>query len=266
VPSVADGICNNCGAALLGEFCHRCGQKEADTEWKSLPSIVRQFWDELVSLDYKAVRTIAALFSPGYLAAEFIAGRRGRYLSPLKVYFLAAAIFFLIAPRVTDFTFERQMAVDRDGEFHAQVEARLARTQMSRELYAERFNSRLQTIYTITPIFSVLSAAVVLRLLFGRRYPWPGPHMVFALYYIAFMFMVNLLLHGLNEAFQGLGHGRLLLILFTIVMPYMFVALRRVYAEPPGQTFWKTLVLLVLTFLIDAPINAGAALLTIRLT
>jgi hypothetical protein len=62
VPSVADANCNNCGAALLGEFCHRCGQKEADTQWKSLSSIVRQFWDELVSLDYKAVRTIAALF------------------------------------------------------------------------------------------------------------------------------------------------------------------------------------------------------------
>ena len=263
---MTDGICNNCGVSLLGEFCHRCGQKEADTEWKTLPSIVRQFWDELVSLDFKAVRTIAALFSPGYLAAEFIAGRRGRYLSPLKVYFLAAAVFFVIAPRVTDFTFERQMALDRDGEFQALVEARITETQMSRELYAERFNARLQTIYTITPIFSVLSAALVLRLLFGRRYPWPGPHMVFALYYIAFMFMVNLLLHGLNETFEGLGHGRLMLILFAIVMPYMFAALRRVYAEPARQTLWKTLVLLVVTFLIDAPINAGAALLSVRLS
>ena len=158
------------------------------------------------------------------------------------------------------------MALDPDGEFRAQVEATLAQTQMSRELYAERFNSRLQTIYTITPIFSVLSAALVLRLLFGRSYPWPGPHMVFALYYVAFMFMVNLLLHGLHEAFRDLGHGRLMLILFTIVTPYMFVALRRVYGEPPRRTFWKTLVLLVLTFLIDAPINAGAALLSIRLT
>ncbi len=263
---MTDGICNNCGASLLGEYCHRCGQKEADTEWHSLSSIARQFWDELVSLDFKALRSIAALFYPGHLAAEFVAGRRGRYLSPLKVYFLAAAIFFVIAPRVTDFTFERQMALDPDGEFRAQVEATLAQTQMSRELYAERFNSRLQTIYTITPIFSVLSVALVLRVLFGRRYPWPGPHMVFALYYVAFMFMVNLVLHGLNEASQGLGHGRLMLILFTILMPYMFVALRRVYGEPPRRTFWKTIVLLVLTFLIDAPINAAAALLSVRIT
>ena len=266
MPSVADGICNNCGASLLGDYCHRCGQNEADTEWKSLSSIAHRFWDELVSLDYKALRSLAALFSPGVLAAEFIDGRRQRYLSPLKLYFLAAALFFVIAPRATDFTFERQMALDPDGQFRAQVEARLAQTRMSRDLFAERFNSRLQTVYTITPIFSVLSATLVLRLLFGRRYPWLGPHMVFALYYVAFMFVVNLLLHGLNDAFEGVSPSLLMVILFAIVMPYMFVALRRVYAEPAPKTFWKTLALVTLTFLIDAPINAGAALLSVRLT
>jgi hypothetical protein len=46
-------------------------------------------------------------FVPGYLAAEFIAGPRTRYLGPLKLYFLTA-LFFLIAPRVTD-NFERQL-------------------------------------------------------------------------------------------------------------------------------------------------------------
>jgi len=44
------------------------------------------------------------------------------------------------------------------------------------------------------------------------------------------------------------------------------VFLRRVYGEPPRRTFWKTVVLLVLTFLIDVPINAAAALLSVRLT
>jgi uncharacterized BrkB/YihY/UPF0761 family membrane protein len=66
---------------------------------------------------------------------------------------------------------------------------------------------------------------------------------VFALYYVAFLFMLNLFLHALNEVF-----------------------LRRVYGEPPRRTFWKTVVLLVLTFLIDVPINAAAALLSVRLT
>jgi hypothetical protein len=262
---VADGVCNDCGAALVGEYCHRCGQREVD-EWRSFRSITRQFWDELVTLDYKSVRSVAALVKPGHLAAEFIAGRRNRFLSPLKLYFLAAALFFVIAPRATDFTFERQMALDPDGEFRTRVTARMAETQMSRELFAERFNSKLQTIYTLTPIFSVLSATLVLRLLFGRRYPWLGPHVVFALYYVAFMFLVLLLIHGVNDAFQGVNLNLLLALQFGIAVPYMFVALRRVYGEPPSRTFWKTLALLLLTLLIDAPVNMAAMLLSIALT
>ena len=137
---MADGVCNDCGTALAGEYCHKCGQREVD-EWRTIGSIARQFWNELVSLDYKTVRSVAALVRPGHLAAEFIAGRRNRFLSPLKLYFLAAALFFVIAPRVTDFTFERQMALDPDSDFRALVEARMAETRMSRELFAERFNS-----------------------------------------------------------------------------------------------------------------------------
>jgi len=262
---VADLVCNNCGASLVGPFCHQCGQREID-EWRSIGAIVRQFWDELVSFDYKSARTVLALFRPGYLAAEFIAGRRDRYLSPLKVYFLTAALFFIVAPRVTDFTFERQMALDPDGRFRAMVAARLADTHMSPELFAERFNAKLQTIYTITPIFSVLSAALVLRQLFGRKFPWLGPHTAFALYHVAFMFFVWLLLHGLNQALAGIDTNILIGLLFAIVVPYMFVALRRVYGEPSSQTCWKTLAFLAVTFLLDAPINAGAMLLSVRLT
>ena len=262
---MTDGVCNNCGATLVGEFCHRCGQRELD-EWKSFGSIARHFWDELVSLDYKTIRSVAALVYPGQLAAEFIAGRRGRYLSPMKLYFLAAALFFLIAPRVTDFTFERQMALDRDGDFRAQVEQRIAETHVSRELFAQRFGDRAQTIYTLAPILSVLTITFLLRLLYRRRFPWLGPHVVFALYYTAFMYVVALFVHGVNEVFEPASANTLLAIQYAIVVPYMFVALKRVYGEPAGRTFGKTLALLVLAFVIDMPVAIAATRLSITLT
>jgi hypothetical protein len=40
---VADGICNNCGAGLAGPYCHRCGQKEADTDWRSIGALALVF-------------------------------------------------------------------------------------------------------------------------------------------------------------------------------------------------------------------------------
>jgi len=263
---VADGICNNCGAALAGEFCHRCGQKEADTDWRSAGDVARQFWGELVSLDFKSVRTVAALFKPVHMAAAFIAGRRTRYLSPLKTYLLAAALFFVVAPKVTDFTFERQMAVDRQGSFRALVEARIVETGVSRELFAERFARNLQTVYTLMPILSVVALTLLLRGFYGTVFRWLGPHMVVALYHVAFLYAIALLVHGLNEHLNAPNLGMLLALQYAILLPYMFLTLRRVYAEPPRRTAAKTVAILFFAFLIDSPISIAAVMLSVRLT
>jgi hypothetical protein len=260
-----DGICNDCGAALVGAYCHRCGQREVD-EWRSLGSIARQFWDELVNLDYKTVRSVVALLRPGCLASEFIAGRRNRYLSPLKLYFLAGALFFVIAPRVTDFTFEGQMALDWNSEFRNTAEARMAQTHISRELFAERFAGTVQKIYTLSPILSVLGLMVILRVAYRRQFPWLGPHAVFALYYVSFLYMVALIVHAVNNVLNASSPYILMAIQLPIVAAYMFVSLRRVYGEPPGLTSRKTLVVLVLAFAVDIPINILAMKLSVALT
>jgi hypothetical protein len=263
---VADGICNNCGASLAGPYCHRCGQKEADTDWRSIGDISRRFWDELVSLDFKSVRTVGALFRPGHLASEFIAGRRRRYLSPLKTYLLAAALFFLIAPRVTDFTFERQMALDRDGTFRSLVEARIAETRVPRELFAERFGHTLQTVYTLSPILSVVALTLLLRAFFGTAFQWLGPHAVFALYYVAFLYLVALLIHAVNERFPSASLYPLFAVQFGILVPYLFVGLRRVYGTRRPVTLARTGAILALAFLADIPINVAAVWLSVKLT
>ena len=263
---MADGICNNCGATLAGEFCHSCGQREADTDWRSFGDIVRQFWNELVTLDFKSVRTVGALFRPGHLAAEFIAGRRRPYLTPLKTYLLAAALFFLIAPRVTGFTFERQMALDREGKLRALVEARITETRITRELFAERFGRTLQKVYTLTPIVSVVVLTLLLRAFFGKAFHWLGPHLVFALYYVAFLYVLALLIHALNERFQAPSLYLLLALQFGLLIPYMYAALRRVYGQRPGVTLAKSMAILALAFLIDGPINVVALWLSVKLT
>jgi hypothetical protein len=158
------------------------------------------------------------------------------------------------------------MALDWDGEFRTQVEQRIAQTHMSRELFAERFAARAQTIYTLAPFLSVLTVTFLLRLLYRRRFPWLGPHIVFALYYVAFMYVVALFVHGINDVFEPSNGNALGALQYAVVIPYMFVALKRVYGEPPGRTFWKTLTLLILAFIIDMPVAIVATRLSITLT
>jgi hypothetical protein len=184
----------------------------------------------------------------------------------LKLYFLTAALFFVIAPRVTDFTFERQIVLDSNGDFRSLVEERLATTHMNRELFAERITARLQTIYTVMPILGVLSMTAILRLLYGRTFPWLGPHMVLSLYNVAFGYFVALVVHGVSYWLNGRHPAILFAVLFGILIPYVFTGLRRVYGEPIRATLWKTAAVVLLAFAIDIPINIIAEHLSVALT
>lgn len=137
---------------------------------------------------------------------------------------------------------------------------------MNRELFAERINARLQTIYTLMPILSVLSMTAILWLLYGRTFPWPGPHMVLALYNVAFGYFIALALHALNHWLDAPNPAILFAVLFAILVPYVFHGLRRVYGEPVRKTLWKTTAVVILAFAVDIPINIIATRLSVALT
>ena len=260
-----DGLCENCGAHLVGDYCHLCGQREIDGDWQSIGAILRHFWDELVSFDFKTAHTLVALLRPGELPAAFIAGRRRRYLGPLKVYFLCAGIFFIVGPRVSGFSLERQLAHDPDGTRHARIERRIAETHVSAELFSERFGGTLQRVYTLMPVFSVFATTLILRMLYRRSVPWLGPHMIFSLYYIAFWYLMAIPVGAVNEAFDGRALP-VLAVQYGIVAPYAFFAMLRVYKEPPRVTLLKCAVLLTIAFAIDSPLNVAAEAASIALT
>jgi len=92
-----------------------------------------------------------------------------------------------------------------------------------------------------------------------------GTHIVFALYYVSFFYLVAIVIGALNEALEP-NHLVLLAVTYGILIPYVFFALRRVYREPAGRTFAKCLVLLIAAFVIDSPINIVATRLSIALS
>lgn len=88
-------ICLNCGHETSTKFCPECGQENLSVNI-SLWEIFHEAIEEFVRVDSKLIRTLIPLFfRPGKLTREWTAGRRISYVSPLKLYLTAAAIFFL---------------------------------------------------------------------------------------------------------------------------------------------------------------------------
>jgi hypothetical protein len=52
---------------------------------------------------------------------------------------------------------------------------------------------------------------------------------------------------------------------FAVLAPYLFLALKRVYAEPTRRIVWKALTMILFAILLDSIVSFLAVLLTIRL-
>ena len=88
--------CENCGAPMAGPFCAKCGQHAVDYR-RSFRYVVLDVLDSFLSWDSKFFATIGWLIArPWHLTNEFLAGRRVRYVHPLRVYLLASILFFFV--------------------------------------------------------------------------------------------------------------------------------------------------------------------------
>lgn len=100
--------CKNCGTPLEGMYCYRCGQYALDAEqpfWK----YIRQYFENVYQFDTKIWRTLWYMFTrPGFLTAEFNAGKINSYVHPFRLYMCISVVFFavffmLVGERANDF-------------------------------------------------------------------------------------------------------------------------------------------------------------------
>src|SRR5690606_26835208 len=94
--------CLNCGAALSGAYCAKCGQPAH--VHRSLAALVHDLLHGVFHFDGKFWRTIPELaFRPGRLTRRYIEGERAKFVSPMALFlFTVFAMYgvFAFAPGV----------------------------------------------------------------------------------------------------------------------------------------------------------------------
>jgi cytochrome bd-type quinol oxidase subunit 2 len=282
-----DGVssrCLNCGAELVGDFCHGCGQNAGETQ-ASLRRWIGKEMEEHLSLDAKLPRTLRSLFfKPGFLTREYLDGRRARYLRPLQLYLLAAALLFVgswfktaaedglsaawrgpeqaaagrsaaIQERSGDSPAAGQQSCageDRTVEClmkYAAGEVARAGSEYERSTQLAFIDLLSRAMFLLLPLFSFL-----LFLLYLRQRRHYLEHLIFALHLHAFAFIILGFLAMLPEAARlSDGTGSLFVPIMSI---YLFLAMRAVYRQSRTKTTVK-LALLVGGY-VPAMIVAGA--------
>jgi Protein of unknown function (DUF3667) len=101
-------ICHNCHTILSLEnnFCPHCGQENHDLK-VPIGHLAFEVFEGFTHFDTKFYNTMRAIFlSPGKITKDFLEGRRGRYVPPIRLYFLISFIFFLGVGSMIDLALE----------------------------------------------------------------------------------------------------------------------------------------------------------------
>jgi hypothetical protein len=114
--------CLNCGAELIGNYCHSCGQPG------HVHRTLTSFWHDLIHgvlhFEGKTFRTLPLLaWKPGELTRRYIEGERARFVSPMALFLFSVFLMFAVfsalggpgTPKRSDLTAEdiKEMNAER---------------------------------------------------------------------------------------------------------------------------------------------------------
>ncbi|MEZ4984325.1 MAG: DUF3667 domain-containing protein [Saprospiraceae bacterium] len=74
-------------------FCPHCGQKYTKVR-VSLLMLIGDFFRDVLNVEGRLWRSLVAIFVPGRLTNAFFEGKRQRYVSPVRLFFFTALLFF----------------------------------------------------------------------------------------------------------------------------------------------------------------------------
>lgn len=271
-------VCANCGAALTGRFCAACGQS-VEASLRPAWELIEQALESLVHFDARGPRSLKLLlFRPGELTRQYLVGKRASFVQPVRFYIMISLIFFLavwatntaivqfvgfhtvvgnhegvafrlFAPlaqvpndlRPSEIT-NRVHLTDDEGNTPAwfsralgEMERALKDPAMLNERMSELFPKMM---FALVPVFGL-----ILWLLYAWRRRYLIEHLIFALHFHGFAFVLATLVILARPILPQGSAGDLFLFPSAL---YLLLALKRVYGQNWVKTAIKEVGLVVL--------------------
>jgi hypothetical protein len=229
--AVVLSACPNCGASLAGAYCASCGQKVTPIN-PTVHDFLHDLTHELLHVDGKIFRSINLLVRrPGFLTREYFLGRRGQYVSPIRLYLIFSVLYF--AALAFTSTMSQVGYTPDPGET---IDPRAI--EQLRETLNHITNQWVpRAMFVLVPVFGALVMLVNKKT--GRNYP---QHLYFALHVHAMWFLAGAFAAALKIARIPYlsDSAELLAMLYAAV--YLVLALRRAYEMATLSALWRAAV------------------------
>ncbi|MEO8563555.1 MAG: DUF3667 domain-containing protein [bacterium] len=273
--------CLNCGAVVAHQYCPECGQARTDPD-PTLRELLHELAADFLNWDGKLLGTLRQLVTaPGSLTVEYLAGRRARFISPLRVYLTCSVLFFFVKALLPDAPLNiRATTVGRatsakatatrigvitvqesdEAESLRELDKLAASSDGLSRLWGRHFASALRNkaalsasvttniprmMFVLVPIYAALVALVFRR----RRMRYPK-HLAFALHVHAFLFLALMLTLAPRIVKAGWVNAVLVLTSVCLVAAHLVLATRGVYAVSTGGAIGRSALIAAAYFVV----------------
>lgn len=260
------GTCATCGAALVGVYCHRCGEKTVSSHDYSFSKFIEESADILTHYDSKLYRSVRLLISkPGYLTAEFFRGRRIPYVKPVQLFLLVNIFYFLAVSIFGWNTFATHLDIHLNNGYYgllarSMVDGKLAQRTITFEEYRSMFD-HMSTTLSKSLIFTMIPfMAFILQGLYWKPRRYYVENLYLSIHFFAFLLLylvaVGLLLRlaliipylqsqrVLTTYGDAVGTGMIAVGTFI----YLFLAFRRIRPQSAILIFMKAAIITYMSF------------------
>jgi len=247
--------CPNCGSPLAGRYCSSCGQR-SDVHAHSVGHFFHELFEALTHADSHVWATLLPLLRrPGFLTREYFAGRRARYLPPLRVYLFMSVLFFLVSALLGGGTgahvgVQPDQKLSNDDCAHLQTNLKWGGQPLAPRLQAacrnaiagngRNFGENMahnlgRGMFVFLPVMAAL-----MKLLYWRPRRYYLEHLVLLLHNHACVFLLlSIFLVASHLLGSSNWTGVLVLALIWYLVRYLYRSMKVMYDQPGWQTFLK---------------------------
>lgn len=241
------GSCRNCGANLLGDYCHKCGEKPlSDHDLTVRHFLVHTVVHEFTHLNGSIFQTLKLLImKPGFLAKEYFAGRKSRYINPLRLYLTLSLVFFFASSLGSDSSASiKELAKSEPtGVLNRILDEKAKTVDLESETVKQKIYDKSKTLNAVLSLTQVLFIALGFMAVYYRSRQYYVEHLVLSLYFVSFFLIVLTALSALGIVFikissyvslseeirRFISRGLQFWIPLGVLASYLFFAFRTFY-------------------------------------